>query len=857
MTPTIPIQALSFKPARDLVLINILSVLLVLIIFFFPNAPVRIILGLPFVLFFTGYVSISALFPRKVELDLIERFAFSIGLSIAITSLIGLMLNYTPFGIRMYSVVFTLFSFILLVSVVAIYRRRTISPGDVFAPLAPNRNKRRFEVLQVENSNEEVRHEVKSETRFIGNTFHKIKLEYIALPLFIGISLFVYHLKYFSYIFMVIAAATGVLLFIVFDKYFKKEQEPILSFELPDDKSHTLRFVTSILFFVFFGLSFLTLLQGFYTRTIWYYAFISLCAGVIVTEILFVKTKTQGALNLLKSFLLVLNITLSNQILFSHGIGLPDLGYNLNLLFSIINNGYVPHIGGYECFPCHHILAAANILICGSDPKMTYLYLGGFVVCLGMLFVFLIGREFVNLQFGLFAALIYSLLDYLIMYGSHPEHQAYNYFLSIVLFAVILYIYKKRDWRFTAFYPILVTTMVFTHHYSAMIILIVLASLIVVELFQRIKDSSYKFKFPGLVQIYVVILFAQWMYYSNMMGNFVGIIEAYSDAFAKGAEGLITATAYDQLPIKTLFLNTVGSSILIVLSVIGFLYFFKKRSFFNKVIMMATVILSILLGIGVVFEVGQLLPDRMYSFLQLFGLVFLGSAGIIWLVKVSNIKIEQNKLKLIPVIILIMCLAFFSLSSTIAGFETSLFVDEHTAYAKLYGTPQESYFGQWKASNIANKYLFSMDIGLEEDLNKRRFGLTEKLRGEFESREFALPEKPDVRKDEDYQWEIIDVKENNLWYIVIKENGNLDVYNITKFIDRLLVTKDGGIDVQNITENSFVIFNKFYLKTGFAKVIGGHVGQYEFIRVKEDKVYVLERYNRYYDNGMIGLYYKS
>jgi len=399
--------------------------------------------------------------------------------------------------------------------------------------------------------------------------------------------------------------------------------------------------------------------------------------------------------------------------------------------------------------------------------------------------------------------------------------------------------------------------MVFTHHYSAMIILIVLASLIVVELFQRIKDSSYKFKFPGLVQIYVVILFAQWMYYSNMMGNFVGIIEAYSDAFAKGAEGLITATAYDQLPIKTLFLNTVGSSILIVLSVIGFLYFFKKRSFFNKVIMMATVILSILLGIGVVFEVGQLLPDRMYSFLQLFGLVFLGSAGIIWLVKVSNIKIEQNKLKLIPVIILIMCLAFFSLSSTIAGFETSLFVDEHTAYAKLYGTPQESYFGQWKASNIANKYLFSMDIGLEEDLNKRRFGLTEKLRGEFESREFALPEKPDVRKDEDYQWEIIDVKENNLWYIVIKENGNLDVYNITKFIDRLLVTKDGGIDVQNITENSFVIFNKFYLKTGFAKVIGGHVGQYEFIRVKEDKVYVLERYNRYYDNGMIGLYYKS
>jgi hypothetical protein len=687
--------------------------------------------------------------------------------------------------------------------------------------------------------------------------FHRIKLEYIALLLFIAISLFFYHQKYFSYIFMVIAASIGALLFIVFNRYFTKEQKTILSFELPDDKLHTLRLVTSTLFFVFYGLSFLMLLQGFYTKTVWYYIFISICTGVIAAEILFVKTKTQGMLNLIKSFLLVLNITLSNQILFPYGISLPDLGYHLNkLLIPIVNTGYVPQVGGYEYFPGNHILAAANILICGSDPKMTYLYLGGFVICLGMLFVFLIGREFVNSQFGLFAALIYTCLDYLIMYGSHPVHQAYNYFLSIMLFAVILYVYKKRDPRFSAFYPILVTTMVFTHHYSAMIILIILASLVIVEIFQRIKESDYKFRFLGLFQIYVVILFAQWMYYSHKMGSFVGIIEAYRDAFAKGAESFIEATAYDQLQIKTLFLNTVGSSILMVLSVIGFLYFLKNRSFFNNVIMVTTVILSILLGIGVVLKVPQLLADRMYPFLQLFGLVFLGSAGIIWLVKVSNIKIEQNKLKLIPVIVLIMCLSFFSLSSTIAGFETSLFVGEDTAYPKLYGSPQESCFNEWKASNIENKYLFSMDIGLEEDLNRRRIGL-EELEKEFESRGFALPVKPDVRKEEDYRWTIMDRKNREPWYIVIKEDGKLNVYNITQITDRLPITKDGGIDIQNITKNSFVIFNKFYLKTGLRKGTGGHLGQVELIRIREDKLHVLDRNNRYYDNGMVELYYKS
>lgn len=614
------------------------------------------------------------------------------------------------------------------------------------------------------------------------NILHSIKVEYIALLLFVTLSLFIYRQGYFSYIFMVLAAAIGALLFIVFNKYSTKDEVVIPSFEVSDDKTHTLQLVTSTLFLIFYGLSFLTLLQGFYTKTIWYYVFISLCAGLIATEILFVKTKTQGMLNLIKSFLLVLNITLSNQILFPYGIGLPDLGYHLNkLLIPLINDGYVPHVGGYEYFPGHHILAAANILVCSSDPRMTYLYLGGFVICLGMLFVFLIGREFVNLQFGLFAALIYACLDYLIMYGSHPEHQAYNYSLSIMLFAVILYIYKNRDVRFTALYPILVTTKVFTHHYSAMIILIVLSSLIIVEIFQRIKESDYKFRFPGLFQIYVVILFAQWMYYSNMMGSFTGILEAYKSAFAKGAESLITATAYDQLPIRTLFLNTLGSSILIVFSVIGFLYFFKNRSFFNKVIMMATVTLAILLGIGVVFKQSELLPDRMYPFLQLFGLVFLGSAGIIWLVKVSNAKIRQNRLKVIPVVAIVMCFSFFSLSSTIMGFETSLFVDEHTAYSKLYGSPQETYFSQWDESYMINNS--------------------------------TVLKTPPIKKD-------------------------------------------GSIDIQNITEDSFIIFNKFYLKTGFAKGIGGHVGQYEFIRVKDDKVYVLERYGKYYDNGMVDLYYK-
>ena len=62
----------------------------------------RNILGLPLVLFLPGYALIAALFPAKSDLDGIERVALSFGLSIAVVPLIGLGLNYTPWGIRTY-----------------------------------------------------------------------------------------------------------------------------------------------------------------------------------------------------------------------------------------------------------------------------------------------------------------------------------------------------------------------------------------------------------------------------------------------------------------------------------------------------------------------------------------------------------------------------------------------------------------------------------------------------------------------------------------------------------------------------------------------------------------------------------
>jgi uncharacterized membrane protein len=97
------------------------------------DLPLRIPLGLAMVLFVPGYSLIAALFPRKSDLDGIERTALSFGLSIAVVPLIGLALNYTPWGIRLTPVVISLAIFTVLMAAAAYLRRSNLPEEERFS----------------------------------------------------------------------------------------------------------------------------------------------------------------------------------------------------------------------------------------------------------------------------------------------------------------------------------------------------------------------------------------------------------------------------------------------------------------------------------------------------------------------------------------------------------------------------------------------------------------------------------------------------------------------------------------------------------------------------------------------------
>lgn len=87
--------------------------------------PLRYFFGSIFVLFLPGYTLVRALYPKR-ELSPIEELALSIGLSLAVVPLVGLVLNYTPFGIRITPVLASLSILVALLSLIGLYREYVV-----------------------------------------------------------------------------------------------------------------------------------------------------------------------------------------------------------------------------------------------------------------------------------------------------------------------------------------------------------------------------------------------------------------------------------------------------------------------------------------------------------------------------------------------------------------------------------------------------------------------------------------------------------------------------------------------------------------------------------------------------------
>jgi uncharacterized membrane protein len=111
------------------IVIAFTAVLIVLLVpnELYPLTYAKNILGIILVLWLPGYTLVKALFPEKEpasnkSLDIIQRIALSIGVSLVIVPFVGLLLYYTPFGLSILPLVLSLFGLTLLLATLAMAR---------------------------------------------------------------------------------------------------------------------------------------------------------------------------------------------------------------------------------------------------------------------------------------------------------------------------------------------------------------------------------------------------------------------------------------------------------------------------------------------------------------------------------------------------------------------------------------------------------------------------------------------------------------------------------------------------------------------------------------------------------------
>jgi len=90
-----------------------------------PYVYFRYAVGSLFILYLPGFALIEALYPKREDLEPLERLALSIGLSLALVPLVGLVLNYTPWGIRLDPIFVSLAFLTIALGAVAVARKFT------------------------------------------------------------------------------------------------------------------------------------------------------------------------------------------------------------------------------------------------------------------------------------------------------------------------------------------------------------------------------------------------------------------------------------------------------------------------------------------------------------------------------------------------------------------------------------------------------------------------------------------------------------------------------------------------------------------------------------------------------------
>ncbi len=128
--PSHETSPINFREQWELILFLIIGTIGVGAALVGAPVPLRLIFGLPLIVFIPGYALVTLLFPSSEGLDGLERIALGFGLSLAIIPLMALGIEFSPWKLTLGPIAGSLLTLSVLLTLVAIWRRNRL-PKDL------------------------------------------------------------------------------------------------------------------------------------------------------------------------------------------------------------------------------------------------------------------------------------------------------------------------------------------------------------------------------------------------------------------------------------------------------------------------------------------------------------------------------------------------------------------------------------------------------------------------------------------------------------------------------------------------------------------------------------------------------
>lgn len=459
-----------------------------------------------------------------------------------------------------------------------------------------------------------------------------------------------------------IAILLSCLIYIIFKKKFKSEAA------ISPEKQR-LKNVLNVSFYIIFLISIFIYSSNLHYRPISYFVLVCTLAGLIATQILYVRKGDNVTSILLQIFLLSILIRAGIFYNFPSLMGY-DAYFHASMARTITNTGFIAPIeisGKYFYYPLAHIFISVTQIMGKVELKDAIFYSIGLTDILMTTAIYLIGKRLEGPQMGLLAVLLINLNNQNIVSGIAnitPGSLVLCYFIFIVytIFS------DKKELRYTGFILLATVLMVLTHQLTTFVVFLALFTIYSGKFLHKYlyRESSIENSTFNYILFFVVCLQTYWMFtYVDPDTSFFEMVlgplmETLQLGTRYSGDVLIVGSASSQETLGTLLLH-ISYLALPFFAIGGVLAWFSREDAkkINKFSIALVVVILYSFAYGIpLLGMRNFLTSRWFPLISVF-LVLVAATYMLKLVSLFN----SWRLKIPAIFIIILLFSFVMITT--------------------------------------------------------------------------------------------------------------------------------------------------------------------------------------------------